>query len=85
MKLGDKQTVLVKFAMSNGNAITKKQAVELLEKYYYYNAGHYVGEILSRLVKSKCLKRVKPGVFELLTTVPIGGAVTNNEDQIKLF
>lgn len=85
MKLGDKQAAIVKFAISNGNTVTKKQAVELLERYYYSNAGHYVGEILSRLVKSKCLKRVKPGVFELLTTVPIGGTVTNDKDQIKLF
>jgi hypothetical protein len=79
MKLSPKQQEVIDFARSNSNEITKKQAVELLSHYYYTNAGHYVGEILSRLVKTNHLRRMAPGKFKLSS-----GSV-EIKNQTKLF
>lgn len=64
-KYMSKAKKLIQAAKENGGNITTSQAVELLQHHYYHNARKYVGEILSRLVKSGKLKRVKPGAYEL--------------------
>jgi len=64
MNLTEKQQVIIQHCRSNGT-ISKVDAVYMLKCFYYTNAGKYVGEILSRMVKSGKLKRIKPGLFEL--------------------
>ena len=64
MTAKEKRQKIIEFAYNN-KQITKRQAVELVGRDYYCNAGKYVGEILSRLVNSGSLIRVKNGVFEL--------------------
>jgi predicted transcriptional regulator of viral defense system len=34
---------------------------------YYYNGRFYIGQILSRLVKSACIVRVKKGTFKFIS------------------
>ncbi|MCQ4139206.1 type IV toxin-antitoxin system AbiEi family antitoxin domain-containing protein [Chryseobacterium sp. EO14] len=77
----DKQKVIFEFVKDNGS-ITKKTAIEKIGNNYFLNADKYVGEVLSRMVKSGLLKRVKKGVFTL------GERVNKNsipENQLKLF
>jgi hypothetical protein len=79
----EKQKVILTFAKSHNNQISKQQAVDLLKYYYYSNAQKYVGEILSRMVVSKILKRVKNGLFEINSVQSVQGVV--NPDQLKLL
>lgn len=83
MKLSEKQEKIIKFIRDN-KSITKKQAVEMLDDYYFHNAEKYVGEILSNMVKQRYIKRVKNGLFELgsLSNQLPG---INDKDQINLF
>lgn len=77
----DKQKIIFDFVRENGS-ITKKTAVDKIGGSYFINASKHVGDVLSRMVKSGLLKRVKNGVFEL-------GVRTNkntvNENQLDLF
>jgi hypothetical protein len=85
MTLNHRQSVIIKFAQSNGGKITKKQANELLVNTYYHNGEKYIGEILSRLVKRNVFRRVKIGHFEL-TGVSKGVIVEPvAENQQSLF
>lgn len=64
MNLPSKQQAILDNVRQNGS-ITSKRANEMLAGYYYRNGEKYVGEILSRMVKSGKLVRIKPGLFEL--------------------
>lgn len=83
MNLSDKQKGIMDFIRKNGS-ITKQQAVDLYDNCYYHNAAHYVGEILSNMVKKRYIKRIKNGLFEI-------GSMSNqipgiqDIDQTKLF
>lgn len=59
----DKQRKIVEFARSNNNQITKKQACTLIP--FYHNTQKHVGDILTRMVRSNMLKRIKNGLYEL--------------------
>lgn len=92
-RLSKHQRTLIQFAKENGNNITKRQACQLIP--FYHNTQKHVGDILSRMVKSKMLVRVKNGVYELNTGTASQGQqsiiVTDNEDlnqprpQLALF
>jgi hypothetical protein len=43
--------------------ITKKEAVVLIGGSYYCNAAFHVGNVLSRMVKSRLIARIKPGLY----------------------
>lgn len=58
----DKQKQVFEYVRKNGK-ITNDQADKLIGGTYYYNSRKYVGEILSRMVKSRLLKRVKKGTY----------------------
>lgn len=86
MKLNHRQKAIIQFAIANNNQITKKQAVDLIGGSYYHNGAKYVGEILSRLVGSQALKRIKPGLYEVLTGHASKNIIQkNNPNQINLF
>lgn len=38
---------------------------------YYHNANKYIGEILSRMVKTRMVERIKPGVFRIKQREPL--------------
>lgn len=64
MNLPSKQQAILDRCRKDGE-ITSKIANEMLAGYYYYNGEKYVGEILSRMVKTGKLVRIKPGLFKL--------------------
>jgi len=83
MKLSVKQQKIINFInKSQDKQITKKQAIELVDD-YYYNASKYVGEILSNMVKSGTLERIKNGVFKIGKGK--GQKIFIVENQNKLF
>ena len=65
MALTPKQKQIVEFANSNNRQITKKQAVDLIGGCYYCNESKHVGDVLSRMVNSGLLKRLKNGHFQI--------------------
>lgn len=64
MSLTEKQKKVIDFCRSNGNKITKQEAMNLIND-HYCNGDKHVGETLSRMVKAGLLNRIKPGHFEL--------------------
>lgn len=85
MKPSPKQKQILDFALKNENRITKKQAVELIGSYYYHNASKYVGEVLSRMVSSKLLKRIKNGLFEINNEKKQTVKGISNPNQLELL
>ena len=85
MKPSEKQKQILDFARKNENCITKKQAVDLIGHYYFYNSQKYVGEVLSRMVKSKFLTRIKNGLYQIndKRTETVKNIV--NPNQLELF
>ncbi len=65
MALTSHQRAIIAEAKRNGGHITKAQAVALIGSAYYCNAENHVGTVLSRMVKSGLLERIKPGVFRV--------------------
>ena len=75
------QFMLMEYARTH-KVITKKEAVQLIGGKYFCNADKHVGDVLSRMVKSGLLKRIKNGVFEL------GDGIKKNtvpQNQLNLF
>lgn len=85
MKPSSKQKQILDFALKNENRITKKQAVELLERYYFLNAQKHVGDVLSRMVNSKLLKRIKNGLFEINNDKKQTVKGISNPNQLELL
>jgi len=79
----DKQKIVFEYVRENG-IITNDKADKLIGGTYYHNSRKYVGEVLSRMVKSGLLLRVKKGIYKL-------GYRTNKkpdavpENQLQLF
>lgn len=84
-KLSQKQKQILYFAINNENRITKKQAVELVGHYYFRNAPKYVGDVLSRMVKTHLLNRIKNGLFEINTNRQQTINAITNPNQLSLW
>jgi len=85
MKPSPKQKQILAFAIKNENRITKKQAVELIGNTYYHNASKHVGDVLSRMVNSKLLKRIKNGLFEINNEKKQTVKGISNPNQLELL
>lgn len=81
--LTDNQKAIINKAKENDGQITKKEAVELIGGNYYCNAGKHVGYVLTRMIKSGLLERIKIGVYKISSK---GKKEQEGEDanQIKL-
>ena len=62
--LSEKQGKIIGYLRQHDD-ITLDKAIELIGYGIYSNHAQYVGQTLSRMVKRKVLKRVKPGLFTL--------------------
>lgn len=80
MALTENQKTVLNLCHVNGGSVTKKQVCEVIR--FYCNTEKHVGDILSRMVKSNLLKRVKPGVFETSSGIK---QELNIENQTELF
>ena len=85
MKPSAKQKQILEFALKNENRITKNQAIDLIGHYYFLNSQKYVGEVLSRMVKSKMLKRIKNGLFEISNERKQTAKEISNPNQLELL
>jgi len=83
--VSEKQRIILDYASKNDNKISKKEAIVLIGHNYFLNAEKYVGEVLSRMVNSNLLKRVKNGQFEI--ELKRKQTVTNvvNSNQLELL
>ncbi len=52
-------------AQEKGGEFTKQDAVSLIGGRYYCNEDKHVGDLLSRMVDSQFIVRIKPGHFKL--------------------
>lgn len=57
--------VLVCFNGDRDIQLTKQEIIEKAGLHYYHNTDKHAGDVLSRMVKSGLLVRVKKGVFRL--------------------
>ena len=83
MKIHQKRRVILDMARKS-ETITKKQVVKALGYTYYANASKHLGDILSRMVNSGLLHRLKPGIFKLKSFTS-DKIKTDNPNQQKLF
>jgi len=67
MGLTPSQKKVLQLAQEAGGTVASSTIVEALGRKYYSNPEKHVGDIVSRMVKSGLLIRVKPGVFRLPT------------------
>jgi hypothetical protein len=65
--------------------LRKKQAVDLLGGCYHCNASKHVGDVLSRMVNSGLLKRLKNGHFEVFEKKTETVEKTINPNQLELL
>jgi|GEM_PF-1958904 len=80
-----KQKQIIDFILQNDNKITKQQAVELIGACYYCNASKHVGDVLSRMVQSKLLNRIKNGLFEINQDKKQTVQGISNPNQLELL
>jgi len=60
----NKERIIFEYVKKN-NKVTIKEAVRLIGSDYFINGCKHPGGILSRMVKSGLLRRIKKGTFEL--------------------
>ncbi|WP_418360194.1 hypothetical protein [Sphingobacterium detergens] len=83
MALTLNQRKIVDYARQNDNKITKKEACALIP--FYHNTDKHVGVILSRMVKSGMIIRLKPGHFKLSNGQKTAKAQLTIENQLNLL
>ena len=71
--------MLLDFAIRNNNQISKIQAVQVIGNCYFINGAKHTGEVLSRMVKSQLLKRIKNGLYEIQKTQTAKGIINPNQ------
>jgi hypothetical protein len=81
----DRRNEINKYLNANGGKITLDQAVDVIGASYYSNARFHVGNVLSRMVKSGKLTRIRPGVFERRTEENKPTRKVSDPDQLDLF
>ena len=63
-QLPSKQNAILAYVREHGQ-ITTKVANQMLSAFYYANHEKYVGEILTKMVRSGKLIRVSTGIYKL--------------------
>jgi len=81
--ISEKQKMILDFASRNNNQISKVQAVQVIGNCYFINGSKHTGEVLSRMVKSQLLKRVKNGFYEIKKHQTVKGII--NQNQLDLL
>jgi predicted transcriptional regulator of viral defense system len=77
--ISEKQKMILDFAVRNNNQISKIQAVQVIGNCYFINGSKHTGEVLSRMVKSQLLKRVKNGLYEVQKHQTVKGIINPNQ------
>lgn len=61
----DKQKKIIDLANMQGGTFTKQDAVLKFKDDYFHNPERYVGMVITRMVNSGMLVRLKPGVYSV--------------------
>ena len=85
------QLILTK-ASKQGKLFTKSECDEWLKPYYYGGrSSGYASQMLARMVKDGCIKRIKKGIYQVMRLPkPMSGGITSarvlvDATQISLF
>lgn len=65
-KLSESKEILLQYAINNGNKISKREAIDVIGHLYENIAKNRIGKVLSNMVKSGDLIRVRNGHFEVV-------------------
>lgn len=80
----DKQKEIFQLFEGDRNKILSKGEISHKVSFgYYANGSKHIGAILSRMVKSNLLVRIKPGYFRLGSGIP--PAESADPNQLELF
>jgi Mn-dependent DtxR family transcriptional regulator len=60
----DKQEIVIEMLRTQ-ETVTTAEFNARLKRFYYHNHEHYVSEILTRMVKSGKIERIRTGVYRL--------------------
>ena len=80
--------MIVDYIREGRQEITKQEATAILGRFYYCNEEKHVGELLSRMIKSGILERVKRGTYKLKkypSGITPGDKYQVSKNQISLF
>ena len=61
----DKQKKIIDLANKQGGTVTKREAVLELKDDYFHDPDRYIGMVLTRMVNSGMLVRLKHGVYSV--------------------
>lgn len=87
----EKWMIILRNAKEQSNEFKKADAVSWLDHLYYAGTKHYAQEILGRMVKDGCIKRIKKGHYQVMRgPKPTKGGVKatqifTNPEQGELF
>jgi len=70
MALSEKQQKVLNWVREHG-IISTSEAVRIIGGNLYCNAEKHVGDTLSRLVKARLIRRIKPGLFGPFVGKPV--------------
>lgn len=65
-KLAESKVILLKYAINNGNKISKREAIDLIGHLYEHIAKNRIGKVLADMVNTGTLKRIRNGHFEVI-------------------
>jgi len=65
-KLSESKVILLQYAISNGNKISKREAIDVIGHLYKNIAKNRIGKVLADMVNTGTLKRVRNGYFEVI-------------------
>jgi len=84
MKASENQLLVMQYLFGKGDVSKSKMMEEMgIDNWYYCNSEKHFGDILSRMVNSGFITRVKKGVYKLNETQTSRSYVSPN--QITLF
>lgn len=87
----EKWQMILKKAYDQGKLFTKAEVNEWLKPYYYGGlSSGYASQMLQRMVKDGCIKRIKKGTYQVVRSPrPMGGVrssqVSMDASQQSLF
>ena len=87
----EKWQIILSKAYQQDNFFTKSDVNKWFEPLYYANAEHYASQMLQRMVKDGCIKRIKKGIYQVMRSPKrMGGGVASSRvlvdaNQVSLF
>lgn len=65
-KLSESKVILLQYAINNNNKISKREAIDVIGHLYENIAKNRIGKVLSDMVNTGTLERIRNGRFEVI-------------------